>query len=303
MHRAKPKTPLNIMEKKISVNPKYANTQSKINSGTTVHKVRLISNKEFLKRLDEAFRRVTPRNVEELFQEYEDQGGGSSGQPEMVAKMVKKSDGKFVMERVPAEANNQSNNSGPRIVSYDAEEEEEYDPPYLILDTRTKEEFAVNRIQRSKSYPASFLNRDILLPEMHKFKNHESKLIIIYDQDEKTAPQTAHTLVQRGFDNIYVLTGGIVDFADEFPDRIEGMSLPKKPVDPNKKVVTKEVYKNASALSTTGGPKSVKSMATTKKKENASDVSSVMSSLSVADSVISRATARKARVVTTANYR
>jgi hypothetical protein len=30
------------MEKKIPVNPKYANTQSKINSGTTVQKVRLI---------------------------------------------------------------------------------------------------------------------------------------------------------------------------------------------------------------------------------------------------------------------
>lgn len=90
----------------------------------------------------------------------------------MVAKMVKKENGKFVMERVPVDdGNNQSNNhaSGPRVVSYDAEEREEYDPPYLILDTRSKEEFAVNRMQRAKSFPAAFLNRDVLLPDMHKF--------------------------------------------------------------------------------------------------------------------------------------
>ncbi|TMW55614.1 hypothetical protein Poli38472_010496 [Pythium oligandrum] len=301
MHRAKPKTPLNIMEKKIPVNPKYAKTQSKIDSGTTVQKVRLISHKEFLKRLDETFRRVSPKCLEELFGEYEDGGGSVSDQPEMVAKMVKKSDGKFIMERVPAE-DNQSHGgaSGPRIVSYEAEEQEEYDPPYLILDTRTKEEFAVNRIHRAKNFPAAYLNRDVLLPEMHRFKNQESKLIILYDQDEKTVTATAHTLVQRGFDNVYVLTGGIVDFSDEYPDRIEGLSLPKKPKDPSKKA-TKEMYKNAPALSTTG-PKSIKSVST-RKKDNASDASSVVSTLSVAETVISRAAVRKARVATAANYR
>lgn len=129
--------------------------------------------KEFLKRRDETFRRVPCSSLAELFSEYEDNGSSSNGasgpgQPEMVARMVKKSDGKFVMERVPAE-DNQSSVSGPRIVSYEAEEQEEYDPPYLILDTRAKDEFAVNRIHRAKSFPASHLCRDVLLPEMHRF--------------------------------------------------------------------------------------------------------------------------------------
>lgn len=127
--------------------------------------------KEFLKRRDETFRRITCACLAELFGEYEDCGNGGDsnpGQPEMVARMVKKGDGKFVMERVPAE-DNQVSSSGPRIVSYDAEEQEEYDPPYLILDTRSKEEFAVNRIHRAKSFPASYLCRDQLLPEMHRF--------------------------------------------------------------------------------------------------------------------------------------
>lgn len=305
------------MEKKIPQNPKYKNTQSKIDSGSTVNKVRLIckfvqtlrsflgccplnfviATKEFLKHRDETFRRITCRCLAELFSEYEDTG---SAGPEMVARMVKGANGEFSMERVPVGEDNQDN-CGPRIVSYDSEEKEDYDPPYLVLDTRTKEEFAANRIHRSKNYPASFLNRDILLPEMHQFKNQETKLVILYDLDDKTVAQTAHTLVQRGFDNIYVLTGGLIDYADEFPDHIEGTPLPPKPVDPTKKSAKREVYKGSSALSSTS-TRSVRSVAT-RRQGTPSDVSSVMSNLSVAESVISKATNRKERVGRTTNYR
>ncbi|ETK97087.1 hypothetical protein F441_00352 [Phytophthora nicotianae CJ01A1] len=295
MHRAKPKAPLSIMEKRIPQNPKYKNTQSKIDSGTTVNKIRLISHKEFLKRRDETFRRITCRCLAELFNEYEDTGGAS--QPEMVARMVKGANGEFTMERVPVSEGNQEN-CGPRIVSYEADEMEDYDAPYLILDTRSKEEFAVNRIHRAKNYPTTFLNRDVLLPEMHQFKNQDSKLIILYDLDDKTVAQTAHTLVQRGFDNIYVLTGGLVDYADEYPEHIEGTPLPPKPVDPAKKSARREVYKGSSAASN----RSVRSVAT-RRKGTPSDVSSVMSNLSVAESVISKATARKERVVGASSYR
>jgi centrosomal protein CEP41 len=124
-----------------------------------------VANKEFLKRRDETFRRITCQCLAELFNEYEDTGNSST--PEMVAKMVQNKNGTFVLERVPSEDNQTA--GGPRIVSYEADESVEYDVPYLILDTRTKEEFASNRIHRAKNFPASFLNRDYLLPEMHRF--------------------------------------------------------------------------------------------------------------------------------------
>ncbi|KAG6964987.1 hypothetical protein JG688_00007441 [Phytophthora aleatoria] len=289
----------NIMEKRIPQNPKYKNTQSKIDSGTTVNKVRLISHKEFLKRRDETFRRITCHCLAELFNEYEDIGGAS--QPEMVARMVKGANGEFTMERVPVGEDNQES-SGPRIVSYEADEMEDYDAPYLVLDTRSKEEFATNRIHRSKNYPTTFLNRDVLLPEMHQFKNQDAKLIILYDLDDKTVAQTAHTLVQRGFDNIYVLTGGLIDYADAFPEHIEGTPLPPKPVDPARKNAKRDVYRGSSGLSSTASSRSVRSMAT-RRKGTPSDASSVMSNRTVADSVISKATARKERVVGASNYR
>ena len=43
---------------------------------------------------------------------------------------------------------------------------------------------------------------------MLRFKNQEGKLIIIYDFDETIAPRVATTLMQRGYDNIFMLSGG-----------------------------------------------------------------------------------------------
>lgn len=119
--------------------------------------------KEFLKRRDETFRRITCKCLADLFTEYED-NGKCAVEPEMMAKMVER-DGKYCLDRVPVN----NNSAGPRVISYEADEVEEYDAPYLILDTRSKEEFASNRLQRAQSFPSSFVCRDYVLPQMQKF--------------------------------------------------------------------------------------------------------------------------------------
>ncbi|KAG9413092.1 Centrosomal protein of 41 kDa [Aphanomyces cochlioides] len=286
----KPKAAMTIMEKRLPQNPKYKDTQSKLNTGNTVNNVRLISSKEFLKRRDETFRRVTPRCVADLFREYEDTGKGDANAPEMVARMVKDGDGNYVMQREASE--NNQDHTGPRIVSYDAEEGENYDVPYLILDTRPREDFVENRIHRAKSFPTAYLCRDQFLPEMLQFKNQESKLIILYCMDEKLSSQSATLLGQKGFDNIYVLSGGLMEYAALYPDHVEGTPPPKPSSHDNKKPA-RDLYKSGTALTSTA--KSVKSVAT-RKKDSESDISSVASHQSVAESVISKATERKASI-------
>ena len=141
----------------------------------------------------------------------------------------------------------------------------------------------------------------LMTHDCHLQKNQESKLIILYDLDDKSVAQNAHTLVQRGFDNIYVLSGGLVDFAEAYPDRIEGLPLPKRATDPAKKPA-KEFTRATTAMST--HTKSVCSSATKRKEDgHATEVSSVSSSLSVAETVITRANARKAHVATAVGYR
>lgn len=39
-------------------------------------------------------------------------------------------------------------------------------------------------------------------------KNVENKFIIVYDDDDTTAPKAATLLFQKGVDNIYLLSGG-----------------------------------------------------------------------------------------------
>lgn len=44
---------------------------------------------------------------------------------------------------------------------------------------------------------------------MIHFKNKEGKLIVVYDHDESISHKFATTLVQRGYDNVFMLSGGI----------------------------------------------------------------------------------------------
>jgi hypothetical protein len=51
-------------------------------------------------------------------------------------------------------------------------------------------------------------------------------LIIIYHEDDKTGAQFAAVLYEKGFDNVYLLSGGIEDFYQKKPDFVVGSELP-----------------------------------------------------------------------------
>jgi hypothetical protein len=55
---------------------------------------------------------------------------------------------------------------------------------------------------------------------MLKFKNVEGKLIVLVDNDETLATRFATTLIQRGYDNVFVLSGGLRVAALKFPDQL-----------------------------------------------------------------------------------
>lgn len=45
--------------------------------------------------------------------------------------------------------------------------------------------------------------------EMSAYKNQPGKMIVLYDSEEVYSTKVASTLVQRGYENIYVLSGGL----------------------------------------------------------------------------------------------
>ncbi|CAM9504832.1 unnamed protein product [Chrysoparadoxa australica] len=202
MHRSQASSrPLTVLEKRIPRNPKYAKVRSKVNSGMTVDKATYVTARTYLRRRDEQFCRVTPGQMEELFLEYEqDQSEGI----------------------IDNKAHRDPDNHGPIIVEHSEGAEPVYDRPYLILDVRTQAEFAVCHITQARSFPMSMLKQDKMTPELLSFKSRDGQLIVLYEEDEKAAIEAANMLVYRGFDNIYLLTGGLACFARTKPSRVEG---------------------------------------------------------------------------------
>lgn len=184
-----------MLDKKIPKSSKYANIEAKLDTGLTVHKVRLVSLREISKRRDELFYRITKHQLFELFNEYEVQN-----EDELV-------------ERVPSPHN---------TVVYEEYDEPAGYRPYLILDVRETIDYNTCHLLRAKSYPYQLIRRDQVLAEMYRFKNKEEHLIILYCDDERISRDVAKTLVDRGFDNTFVLTGGIREFAAHYPEFIQG---------------------------------------------------------------------------------
>ena len=75
-------------------------------------------------------------------------------------------------------------------------------------------------IAAARNYPAMLLNRDKYIPEITKFKNREDKLIVLYDDDERQAVATATTFMQKGFDNIFILSHGMQRFMMYHPEYV-----------------------------------------------------------------------------------
>jgi centrosomal protein CEP41 len=55
-----------------------------------------------------------------------------------------------------------------------------------------------------------------------RFKNHPDKIIVIYMNDERNGTHQAKLLFEKGFDNVYLLSGGIEGFLETNYDLVEG---------------------------------------------------------------------------------
>lgn len=122
---------------------------------------------------------------------------------------------------------------GPLIVTYSDTSKPNNAKPYLILDVRDSEEFNSYHLMQARTFPYVMLRRDQVHCELYNFRNKDGCLIIVVDDDEKIAHEAAQVLVNRGTDNIFLLTGGILEFAQDFPSYVEG-NLPSHKLSPRK---------------------------------------------------------------------
>ncbi|PVD25100.1 hypothetical protein C0Q70_15598 [Pomacea canaliculata] len=111
--------------------------------------------------------------------------------------------------------------------------------PYLLLDIRDQDAYNECHIITAKSYPIAMLSRSVNYEtkDMLQFKNQPGKIIVIYDEDEKISHRAATTLVQRGYDNLFMLSGGLKVACRLFPEGLITGTVPTSLLDsiPNNK--------------------------------------------------------------------
>ncbi|XP_033095815.1 centrosomal protein of 41 kDa-like isoform X2 [Anneissia japonica] len=100
--------------------------------------------------------------------------------------------------------------------------------PYLLLDLRDKDAYDQCHIITALNYPSAMLSRscNYFTKEILAYRNQPGKIIVMYDEDERIATGAATTFAERGFDNTFVLSGGLKVAVQKFPNGLITGTLP-----------------------------------------------------------------------------
>jgi centrosomal protein CEP41 len=214
-----------FMNKKVKMTGKYEHVQSKLKShtGRTVKDVEVISDHLVAKRKFENFKRIKGSTLERLLGE----------QVAMTAESIYNLAGDYDEEEAKNLPDAESvyslatNASQTSAVTYTTEQLGiTSDTKFILLDLRDEEMHEKYHIKESINFPEPNISRDKVIPELYRYRNKEDKLIIVYMNDERSGSTAAKKFYEKGYDNIYLLSGGIEEFILTFPDQIVGKQLP-----------------------------------------------------------------------------
>ncbi|NWW78483.1 CEP41 protein, partial [Climacteris rufus] len=116
----------------------------------------------------------------------------------------------------------------PKKEERQAKERPYPDCPFLLLDVRDREAYEQCHIVGAYSYPIATLSRTMnpYTNSILEYKNAHGKIIIVYDNDERLASQAATTMCERGFENLFMLSGGLKVLAQKIPEGLITGTLP-----------------------------------------------------------------------------
>jgi centrosomal protein CEP41 len=211
------------LNKKVKGNNKYDHVQSKLKSGKTVKDIEVISDQLVAKRKFENFKRIKCSTLAKLLQEQTAMTAesiynlGADG-PEEENKNLPDSESVYSLA---------TNASQMSAVTYTTEQLGiTSDTKFILLDLRNEDEHEKYHIKESINFPEPNISRDKVIPELYRYRNKDDKLIIVYMNDERSGSSAAKKFYEKGYDNIYLLSGGIEEFLLATPELIVGKELP-----------------------------------------------------------------------------
>jgi len=193
---------------------KYDSIKPTVNTGKTIKNVVLESDKLVSKKKSELFKRVNAKAIQKLLSEnnlHESIYNHSiNGNVVNNADLKDKTDTASVITVT----------SSTQIIG-----DLSKFTKFCIIDLRDTDEYDDYHIKDSINMPYFNISRDKFPQDMYMMKNKEDKMIICYSLDERTSIPHCQLLFQKGFDNIYLLTGGIEEFVKKFPELCEGKGI------------------------------------------------------------------------------
>lgn len=229
----------NDVTRKVPANPKFANVTATIDTGAKMKGGGAVPTAQSIaKRRNELFKRVKLSTLLRLVKENE--------VSESVFALADNDVGgdNVSVTRAPsvtAASSAAHSVSGSVVSVVESDIGMLENPEYLLLDLREPGEFEQCHIHSSQNYPAAMIARDKYTPELFRMKSQKDKICILYHEDDRAGAPYATQLVQKGWENIYLLSGGLSDAREHYPEMLEGQMPPRSPDRPKT---------GASALST-----------------------------------------------------
>merc|ERR1711865_1163779 len=110
-------------------------------------------------------------------------------------------------------------------------------------DVREKIEYKKCHIKCAKSFPLNHLKQDKITSDLHYYKNRDNHVIVIYDLNDRMARNVATMFTEKGYENIFLMTGGLERFVHSTPSLCVGELPRNEGKENNKKKVRVEKIK------------------------------------------------------------
>ncbi|CAE8672030.1 unnamed protein product [Polarella glacialis] len=218
-------------DKRVPESKKYLHVESSIDTGASAKKVQPLSANVAAKRRDEIFKRIRAATLVRMLGEREvnesifAMGGGSeAGDGRSASSMIASKAGLAPPTTVGSVISVAG--SVLSVVETDITVSEARD--LVLIDLREPEEYDRCKLPTAVNYPAVKINRDQFSPELMRCKREPTKLLVVYSTNEQSTAAVAKLLAEKGWENVYALSGGFEEIAQSYPEVLEG-DVPDRP--------------------------------------------------------------------------
>ncbi|CEM30993.1 unnamed protein product [Vitrella brassicaformis CCMP3155] len=200
---------------------KYDAVPAKVDSHNPKAKVPVVPNAVLAKRRNELFSRIQPSAVHRLISSQDQRATPESIYAQVQGVARASSTATAATEATTVTSTVDRTDSGMQARHEST----------LILDMRGSEEHAKGHIIGAVSFPSTRISQDKFTADLIRFKGApEGKRIICYHSDDKSSAPHATLLVEKGWSNVSIISGGIEEVARLFPSCIEGIvDVPSRP--------------------------------------------------------------------------